>query len=103
MAISDDDLDECFSTDDFAVEAIFETSAGSVTVNGYFTKPTDAVNIGGTEIDAIAPTFQARTSETEDVRRNDSVTIPVDGTDTVFSVERYQHTGMGVTVFFLKS
>lgn len=99
MAISDDDLDACFSTDDFAVEGIFETSGGNVAVNGYFTDPTDAVEINDIRIEASEPTFQCRTSETTAVRRGDTVTI--DSTD--YTVERYQRVGIGVTVFYLKT
>ncbi|MDM7922111.1 MAG: head-tail joining protein [Pyrinomonadaceae bacterium] len=97
MAISDDDLDACFSTDDFGVEGIFETSGGSVTVNGYFTDPTDAVELNGVRIEASEATFQCRTSETTAVRRDDTLTV--DGTE--YTVERYQRVGTGVTVFYL--
>jgi hypothetical protein len=47
MAISDDDLDACFSEDDFAVEATFAVSGPDVTVSGYFTEATDAVEMYG--------------------------------------------------------
>jgi hypothetical protein len=99
MAISDDDLDTCFSTDDFAVEGIFETSEGSVTVNGYFTDATDAVTINDTRIEATEPTFQCRTTEIEDVRQGDTLTID----DTEYEVKRIQRVGIGVSVCYLKS
>lgn len=108
MAISDDDLDDCFSTDDFAVEGIFETSSGSIAVNGYYTGPTEAVTINGTTVEASAPTFQCRTSEIAAVRRGDILTVPIedeDGVpvDTDLTVERYQQVGTGVSVVYLKT
>lgn len=99
MPISDDDLDACFSTDDFGVEAIFETSGGNVTATGYFTDPTDAVEINDVRIEASEPTFVCRTSETTAVRRGDTVMI----SSVDYTVERYQRVGMGATVFYLKS
>ena len=99
MAISDDDLDLCFSLDDFGVEGIFETAGGNVAANGYFTDATDAVEINNVRIEASEPTFVCRTSETTAVRRGDTLTVA----STEYTVERYQRVGMGATVFYLKS
>jgi hypothetical protein len=100
MAISDDDLDACFSTDDFAITAIFSVSAGpDIEVNGYFTDAHEVVDINTGQIVAAAPTFTCRTSETESVRRHDTVTI--DG--TTYTIERKLPTGIGATDFYLKT
>lgn len=99
MAITDDDLDICFSTDDFAVEGIFETAGGDVTVNGWFTDATEAIQISDTRVEATDATFQCRTPDIEDVRQNDTLTIG----DAVYTVKRIQRTGMGVSVCYLKS
>ena len=98
MAISDDDLDACFSTDDFAVPGSFSTT-GVGTVNGYFTNATDAVEINDVRIEASEPTFVCRSSQTTAVRRGNTLTI----SGTVYTIERAQRVGMGATVFYLKT
>src|SRR5213595_1275330 len=99
MAISDDDLDACFSTDDFAVPAVFAVAGPDITVNGYFTAAYEVVDINTGKIVAAAPTFQCRTSESESVKRDDSVTI----NGTTYTVQRKLPTGTGVTDFYLKT
>lgn len=98
MAISDGDLDGCFLTADFAVPAVFETSAGNITVNGYFTGPTDAVEIYDTRIEASKPTFDCQTARAGDIKRGDYVTIG----GNRYIAERLINVGTGVTSIFLK-
>lgn len=97
MTISDDDLDQCFSTDDFAVAGSFSNGIGDV--NGYFTDATDAVTISDTRIEATDATFQCRTSEIEAARQGHTVTVG----GVAYTIKRIQRTGMGVSVCYLKS
>ncbi len=104
MAISDDDLDACFSTDDFAVVGSFSAGVGGV--NGYFTNATESVSLddrdggyGKTQIEATDATFQCRTSEITETRQGHTVTVD----SVVYTIKRVQRSGMGVSVCYLKS
>lgn len=103
MAISlDDDLDACFSTDDFAVVGSFSSGGGNV--NGYFTNASESVSIGEddlarTMIEATDATFQCPTSDIPNVRQGHTVTIG----STVYKIKRIQRSGMGVSVCWLKT
>jgi hypothetical protein len=100
VAISDDDLDACFSTDDFAVPATFTIDGSTeIEVNGYFTNGSDATILYGVEIEAVEPSFTCRTSEIEDVRNKMSVSIG--GND--YTVVRIQKVGTGTSVVYLKT
>lgn len=99
MAISDDDLDACFLTDDFAVPAVFAATGGNVTVNGYFSDAAEVVDHNDGKVVAAAPTFTCRTSKITGVRRGNTVTI--DG--KAYKVERYLKSGMGVSDVYLKT
>jgi hypothetical protein len=96
--ISDADIDDCLSTEDFAQAAVFATSGGTVTVSGIFTEPTDAVMIGGT-VETIEPSLMCKTSAIGSVRRRDTVTV----NSATYTVERIQNTGTGLSVVYLKS
>ncbi len=99
MAISDDDLNTCFSTDDFAVAAVFGVAGPDITVNGYFTDGSDATEMLGVRIEASGPSFMCRTSEIASVTRGITVTI-----NTVsYTVEKIEKTGTGVSVVYLKT
>jgi hypothetical protein len=119
VAISDNDLDACFSTDDFAVPATFEvntapgvptgvavelsgpnllhvtwnaaTDGNALEVNGHFTEGSDATVMYGVEIEAVEPSFTCRTSEIQDVRNKMSVSVG--GND--YTVARIQKIGTG--------
>ncbi len=97
--ISDNDLDDCFLTDDFASEASFTVGGSPVTVSGYFTAGTDAVQVFGTEIEAVAPTFVCKTADTSGVGQGTAVTVNAAG----YTVEKIQTVGNGVTVCYLKA
>lgn len=99
MAISDDDLDACFDTDDFAVPAIFATSGGNVTVNGYFTDATESVGMLSGEMEANDASFACKTSDVTAVKNENTVTIG----GTAYTVKRKQKLGTGVTLFYLKT
>jgi hypothetical protein len=99
MAISDDDLDACFSTDDFAVPAIFAVAGPDITVNGYFTDGSDAVEMYGAQIEASKPSFICRTSEITSVTRGISVTI----NSVAYTIEKISKIGTGVSVCYLKT
>jgi hypothetical protein len=99
MAISDDDLDACFSTDDFAVPAVFAVAGPDITVNGYFTDGTDAVEMYGAQIEASKPSFICRTSEIASVTRGTTVTID----SIAYTIEKISRTGVGTSVCYLKT
>lgn len=95
--IGDEDLDACFNTDDFGIEADFGGSTGSV--KGHFTDATEATLLYGVEIEARDPSFACKTSDITAVRNKDSVTI--DGTD--YTVAKIQKLGTGVSLVTLKT
>lgn len=100
MAITaDSDLDLVFgSTDEFAVEVIFDTTP-PLTVNAIWTGATDETTTFGMAIEAQRPTLMCRTSEIGTVRPKN--TVEVDGTDYI--VERVERVGQGVSVVYLKT
>lgn len=95
MAITDDDLDACFSTADFGVVATFDFGD----VNGHFTEGSDAVQQYGVDIEAVEPSFTCRTDEVEDVAIKDTVEIE----DATYTIMRKQKIGTGVSVLYLKT
>lgn len=98
MAISDDDLAMCFSTDDLGTRAIFDTAQGELIVNGYFTEGSDAVEMYGVEIEAASPSFTCPAAEIAAVRRGN----PVEIGERAFTAERIQRTGTRVAVVYLR-
>lgn len=99
MAINDDDLDACFSTNDFGVEAFFTISVGDeVRVEGYFTGATEAVDLMG-ELEVNDASFTCRTSKVTSVKNGMTVTI----SGTVYEVKRKQNIGNGTTLIYLKT
>ena len=100
MAISDDDLDACFSTDDFAVPAVFGVSGPDVTVNGYFTDGTDAVELYGVQVEASEPTFTCRSSAiTSGMVKGITVTI----NSIAYTLQKIKRIGTGVSLVYLKT
>lgn len=108
MAISDDDLDACFSTDDFGVPAVFEitpavvdppTPAVTVSVNGYFSPTHEVVDMNDGRVVAAAPTFTCRTSAITTVVKG----IPVTINAVVYTVARILQTGAGMSDVYLKT
>lgn len=98
--ISDDDLDDCFLTDDFAQTAVFTISAGvTVSVAGYFTNGSDAVEQYGVQVEAVEPNFTCRTTAIATVTRGKAVTVNA----TSYTVQRIQKIGTGVSVCYLKA
>lgn len=101
MVDLDADLESIFEGDDLdQVDALF-TVAGPAefTTRGFFTAASDAVTINETRIEAMEPTFMARTSEITAVRKGDSVVISA----VTYSVERIQKLGDGMSVCYLKT
>lgn len=97
--ISDNDLDDCFLTSDFAQNAVFTISVGNtLTVAGYFNAGSDAVEQYGMQIEAVGPTFQCKTASISTVVRGMSVTV----NSATYKVERIQKVGTGVSVCYLK-
>lgn len=100
MVDLDADLDAIFEGDDLdQVDAVFTTAGGAVSARGFFTGPSDAVTIADTRIEAAEPTFMARTAEIGSVRRGDAVSVVND----VYSVQRIQKLGDGMSVCYLKT
>lgn len=97
--ISDNDLDAMFDTGDFAQNAEFTVSGSTVTVPGYFTAGSDAVEQYGMQIEAVEPSFTCRQSLIAGVTRNTAVEIG--GVD--YTVVRVQKAGTGVSVCYLKT
>lgn len=98
MAIAaDSDLDDVFdSTDEFAVEVIFDSTT---TVNGIFTGATDETESFGVAVEAQRPTLMCRTSEITAITRG--MTAEVDG--TTYTIERIEKIGTGISVVYLKT
>jgi hypothetical protein len=122
--ISDDDLDDCFLTDDFAQAAVFTVGGGPVTVSGYFTNGSDAVEQYGVQVEAVEPNITCKTSEIALVTRGTAVALTgatddlvyggdplvyggdqlvVPGETDNYTVQRIQKVGTGVSVCYLKA
>ena len=100
MVDLDADLESIFEGDDLdQVDAVFTTTSGGVSTRGFFTGPTDAVTINETRIEAAEPTFMCRTTQIESVRRGDAVSVSND----VYSVQRIQKVGDGMSVCYLRT
>jgi hypothetical protein len=104
MAFGDEDLDAIFSSSDpFAVQAIFTTVVGppatTVTVYGQFTDASEGVQLFGVETQAAQPSFTCRTSEVTSVKPKMKVTISA----VVYTVEKIEKVGTGVSVVWLKT
>lgn len=99
MVDLDADLDSIFEGSDLdQVDATFTVSGpATVVTKGFFTGPSDAVEMLDTRIEAMQPTFMARTSAITAVRRGNSVTISA----TAYTVERIQKLGDGMSVCYL--
>lgn len=100
----DADLATIFESGDFDVTATFTISAGNtLDVSGWFTGGTEQTNPLTAEVEAILPMFDCRSSDLEQtgevVRKGMSVSIA----STVYTVERLQKLGTGVTSVYLKS
>lgn len=96
--ISDNDLDGCFGTADFAETAIFTVLGLPVAVVGYYTGASDAVDQFGVQIEAVEPNFTCRTAEISGVSRGTAIDLDA-GT---YTVNRIQKIGTGVSVCYLK-
>ena len=100
MVDLDADLAAIFEGDDLdQVDAVFTTAGGAVSARGFFTGPTDAVTINETRIEAAEPTFMVRTAEIGAVRRGDALSV----SNEVYSVQRIQNVGDGMSVCYLKT
>lgn len=97
--ISDSDLDGCFDTDDFAQTAVFTVGGQPVTVSGYFTNGSDAVEQYGVQVEAVEPNFTCRTTAISTVTRGVAVTV----NSGSYTVQRIQKVGTGVSVCYLKA
>lgn len=97
--ISISDLDNCFSTDDFAVAGTFTLTNGTkVVTSGYLDTPTGEAGIGDINVEAVHPTFTAPTSAVAGVTRG--AALEAEGTD--FTVVFVRHAGNGISVCYLK-
>lgn len=102
MAIDDSDLDICFSTNDFGVEASFASRQDPdyiIHTTGYYTAGSDAITVYDSQIEAIGPTFVCRESAIAGVARNWEVLI----NGQYFSVVRIERVGNGVATVYLKT
>lgn len=97
--IGDGDIEAIFENGDFDTSAVFTTSAGSLTVSGWFTSASDATTIYGVEIEAQKPTFVAPTSAIGAVKNKNPVAINA----VNYIVERVEKVGTGVSVCYLKT
>lgn len=100
MVDLDADLAAIFEGDDLdQVDAVITTTDGAVTARGFFTLPTDGVTINETRMEATEPTFVCQTADITSVRRGDAMSVAED----VYSVERIQKIGAGMSVCYLKT
>jgi hypothetical protein len=100
MVDLDADLAAIFEGDDLdQVDAVITTSGGAITARGFFTGPTDAVTINETRVEAAEPTFMCQTADITSVRRGDAMSVA----DDVYSVQRIQKCGDGMSVCYLKT
>lgn len=96
--IGDDDL-SILENGDWDEEAVFTVGAGTVTVKGWRTLPTQQVNVLTNEVEASNPTFQTRSSGVSTVRNKDSVVIG----GVTYTVQRIEQIGDGRCLVHLKT
>lgn len=94
-----ENLDQFFSTDDFAVEAVFTLSNASTrTVKVIFDTPSQNVEIYDTDIEADAPFLRCKTSDVVGIENG---TVTVNG--NVYKVKKVtKDDGTGVSLVYLK-
>ena len=98
--IGDGDIESIFENGDWNVTASFATSPTATVVQGWFSKPTEEIRVGGEIlVEAIAPSFKCPRSRVIGIRKGVSVTI----SGTTYTVERRHDTGIGVIEFYLKT
>lgn len=102
--IGDGDLETIFESGDFDVIAVFTISTGTtLSVHGWFTDSTEQTNPLTSQVEAVLPTFDCKSSELDQpgtvVRKGMGVTV---GGGT-YTVERLQVNGTGVTTVYLKT
>lgn len=106
--IGDGDLTSIFANGDFDEQAVFvitpavlvpPTPAVTLTARGWFTDGSDATVMYGVEIEANRPTLMCPTASIATVRNKMTVTIR----SVVYTVEKIERIGTGVSVVYLKS
>lgn len=94
--IGDGDVEAIFNSGDFDETAAF---SNGITVQGWFTDGSDATSMYGVEIEASRPTFICSTDGIATVRSRMTVTIG----STVYTVEKIEKHGTGVSSVYLKT
>jgi len=94
--IGDDDLDAIFASGDFDEEATF---SNGLIVRGWFTDGSDATVMYNVAIEANKPSLICKTDDIASVRSRMTVTIR----SVVYTAERIEKTGTGVSVVHLKT
>lgn len=100
--IGDGDIESILSNGDFDTEAVFTISTGptvTLTVSGWFTKGSEAENLGTGEIEAINPMFDCETSAIVTV--DNKMTVAINAVNYI--VERVQDNGNGISTVHLKT
>lgn len=104
--IGDGDVETIFESGDFDTTATFTITASpllTVAVRGWFTGATEQANVLTNEIESVLPMFDCESSQLEQaglvVKPRMNVTI----SSVIYSVERIQKLGTGVTTVHLRS
>lgn len=85
---------------DGALEAVFTLAdGGQLLLLGVFRDATDAVDAYGVQVEASGPTLEVATAGLGDTVRADIDTVEAGG--RAFTVQRIQHTGIGLSVLYL--
>lgn len=89
----DENLDQFFDLDEFAVVAIFTRGGSTVaTANVNFDDPSHALQFDETEVEEVAPKLLATATSVAAVKRKDRVAVAGGN----YVVERIERTGNGL-------
>jgi len=94
-----ENLDQFFDTDDFAVQAIINTSPTPRTINVIFESPTEGVQMYETAVESDAPFLKCKTSDLSGVTRSNTVTVNA----VVYKIGKIAQDGNGTSKIYLKT
>jgi hypothetical protein len=92
----EDDLDDFFDTDEFAIDIVYNGK----TLNAIFDDEFAAIEAGYSSIDSSDPQIMLKSSDVEDNNMADGDTISISGES--FLIHSKQPDGTGVTTLILK-
>jgi hypothetical protein len=94
-----ENLNQFFETNDFAVDAVINYGSNQTRdLKVIFETPSQSVEIYDTSIEADAPRLSCKTSDLNQVKQYDTVTLQ----NSTYKIERINHDGTGISFLYLK-